>query len=227
MSLARQRHFKVSDDMAYVLPMGTFLAILSVGGTWPEFYVVSYWARTILVAAMLIYFWPKYTKISTDYWWLGVIVGVLGLFQWLCMQLFLQSHLSFFKPPAEFFNPMRDLDSELARRAFFIVRTLGAVLVVPVMEELFWRDYLWRTILAPNDFKLAQVGEWNWKPFLVVVGMFATVHGNWWLTAIIWAAMIGALLVYTKSLGACIIAHATTNLLLAVYVLKTHDWAFW
>ena len=39
--------------------------------------------------------------------------------------------------------------------------------------------------------------------------------------------MIGALLVYTKSLGACIIAHAVTNLLLALYVLKTHDWAFW
>jgi hypothetical protein len=39
--------------------------------------------------------------------------------------------------------------------------------------------------------------------------------------------MIGALLVYTKSLGACIIAHATTNLLLALYVLKTGDWAFW
>jgi len=39
--------------------------------------------------------------------------------------------------------------------------------------------------------------------------------------------MVAGLLIYTKSLGACIIAHATTNLLLALYVLKTHDWSFW
>jgi hypothetical protein len=111
--------------------------------------------------------------------------------------------------------------------SFIGVRIAGAVLVVPVMEELFWRDYLWRMILAPNDFKLAKVGEWGWMPFLIVSGVFSVVHGNWWLTAIVWALMVGALLVYTKSLGACIIAHATTNLLLALYVLKTHDWSFW
>ena len=51
---------------------------------------------------------------------------------------------------------------------------------------------------------------------LVVPLIFAVVHGNWWLTAIVWALMISLLLAYTKSLGACIIAHATTNLLLAV-----------
>jgi hypothetical protein len=39
--------------------------------------------------------------------------------------------------------------------------------------------------------------------------------------------MIGALLAWTRSLGACIIAHAVTNLLLAIYVLKFHAWSFW
>jgi len=61
----------------------------------------------------------------------------------------------------------------------------------------------------------------------IVPAGFAFVHGNWWLTSVVWALMIGGLLVYTKSLGACIIAHAVTNLLLALYVLRTHDWAFW
>ena len=104
---------------------------------------------------------------------------------------------------------------------------LGAVLVVPFMEELFWRDFCWRSIIAPNDFKLAAVGEWDWKAFLGVSLAFALVHGNWWLTSIVWAMMVGWLLVKTKSLGACIIAHGVTNLLLAAYVLRTHDWAFW
>jgi len=99
--------------------------------------------------------------------------------------------------------------------------------VVPVMEELFWRDFLWRTIIAPNDFKLAHVGEWDWKAFALVAGFFATVHGNWWLTSIVWASMVGWLLVTTRSLGACIIAHGVTNLLLGVYVLWTKQWFFW
>jgi hypothetical protein len=107
------------------------------------------------------------------------------------------------------------------------VRLIGAVLVVPFMEERFWRDYLWRQILAPNDFKLAAIGEWSPGALLIVSAAFSTVHGNWWLTAIVWGLMIGLLLVYTKSLGACIVCHATTNLLLGLYVLKYHAWSFW
>jgi CAAX prenyl protease-like protein len=95
------------------------------------------------------------------------------------------------------------------------------------MEELFWRDFLWRTIISPNDFKLATVGERDATAIVVVCLAFSFVHGNWWLTSIVWAAMVAWLLVYTKSLGACIVAHAVTNLLLAGYVLYSRDWAFW
>lgn len=94
------------------------------------------------------------------------------------------------------------------------------------MEEYFWRDFLWRMVIAPNDFKLAKIGEWDWKAFAIVTLAFASVHIQW-MTAIVWGAMIAALLVRTKSLGPCIIAHAVTNLLLGIYVLCTHDWAFW
>ena len=73
------------------------------------------------------------------------------------MQLWLQQHFEFFEPSPDVFNPFEDV--RVARRvlwAFIAVRIIGAVLVVPVMEELFWRDFLWRQILAPNDFKLAE-----------------------------------------------------------------------
>src|SRR5687767_6250977 len=144
------------------------------------------------------------------------------------MQLWLQ-RFEFFAPPApeDVFDPTKAFGSAGMMWSFVAVRIIGAVLVVPVMEELFWRDYLWRQIIAPNDFKLARVGEWDWKALVGVSLLFAVVHGNWWLTSIVWALMIGGLLVYTKSLGACIIAHAVTNLLLAVYVLRYKDWAFW
>ena len=228
-----QRKRLVSDDPAYILPMAVFLAFVwigtkgtetDVGNTW---YPWAYVARTVIVAALLILFWPAYTKIRWNHWWLGVIVGVVGIFQWVGMQLWLQNHFEFFKPSDKYFNPDLFFKDPSWRWLFFIIRLVGAVLVVPVMEELFWRDYAWRSVIAPNDFKLANVGEWDVKAFLIVPAIFALVHGNWWLTSIVWALMVGGLLVYTKSLGACIIAHATTNLLLGLWVLYSKQWSFW
>jgi CAAX prenyl protease-like protein len=215
------------DEIAYVAPMAAFLVLVWVGTTWKGWYAAAYVARTAIVPVLLIGFWRYYTRISWRFAWLGVLVGVIGIVQWVGMQLWLQNHFERFKPDPDPFNPFAHFGSPAAAWAFVAVRVIGAVLIVPVMEELFWRDYLWRQILAPNDFKLAKVGEFEWSAFLIIPIVFATVHGNWWPTAIVWALMIGALLVYTKSLGACILAHAVTNLLLAGYVLVTKDWSFW
>lgn len=219
---------RFTADTAYIAPMATFLLLTAAGGQWPTLYVASYVIKTVIVGAMLIYFWQYFTRIRWDYWWLGIIVGVIGIFQWVPMQLWLQNNFAFFKSdPSAAFNPTTAFDSPMAMWSFIAVRIIGAVIVVPIMEELFWRDYLWRSILAPANFKLAKVGEWAWAPFLIVSIVFATVHGNWWLTAIGWALMIGILLAVTRSIGACIIAHAVTNLLLAIWVLRTHSWDFW
>lgn len=215
------------EEIAYIAPMAVFLALVQVAVSFKSLYAPAYIARAILTAILLAIFWRNYTKIRWHHWWLGILVGVIGTVQWIGMQLWLQNHFDWFRPSPDAFNPMNAFHSQAAMWSFIAVRMIGAVLVVPVMEELFWRDYLWRQISSPNDFKIPPVGEWDPIAFAVVCGVFATVHGNWWLTAIVWAAMIGALLVYTKSLGACIIAHATTNLLLALYVLKYHVWDFW
>ena len=215
------------DEVAYVAPMLSFLALIWVGTTWESLYAPAYVARAIVAAALLILFRRHYTRIRWNHWWLGLIVGVIGIFQWVGMQLWLQNHIEHFKPAPDAFNPFVTFKTAAGAWSFITVRVASAVLIVPFMEELFWRDYLWRQILAPNNFKLAEVGEFEWSAFLGVSIAFCFVHGNWWPTAIVWGLMIAALLVYTKSLGACIIAHAVTNLLLAAYVLKTHDWTFW
>ena len=100
------------------------------------------------------------------------------------------------------------------------------MLLVPFMEEFFWRDFLWRRIASPNDFRLAGVGEWDRNAFWLVPVFFATVHTQM-LTAFVWGLMIGCLLLRTKSLGACIVMHGVTNFLLGAYVLATGDWYFW
>jgi CAAX prenyl protease-like protein len=205
----------------------TYLGTLSKG-TYPASYVL----KSLIVPVALVLLWPKYTRIRWDYWWLGVIVGIVGVVQWVGMEKLLMSQSWLWwtrmsrDVAADAFRPFDEIQPAALAWAFVIIRWAAASLVVPVMEELFWRDLAWRSIAAPNDFKLVEVGEYDPGAFWIVPLIFATVHVQW-LTAIVWALMIAVLLVRTRSLGACIIAHGVTNFLLGAYVLHTHEWFFW
>src|SRR5437763_417252 len=102
------RAWLTRDEIAYVAPMAAFLALIWLGGRSDALYPIAYVARVAIVAVLLIYFRRHYTKIRWNYWWLGVIVGVIGIVQWVPMQLWLQSHVAFFKPkPDAAFNPFK------------------------------------------------------------------------------------------------------------------------
>lgn len=214
----------VRDDVAYMLPMGVFLLFTFIGGRWPATYPITYVAKAVIVTVLLVLLWRYFTSIRWHYWWLGLVLGVLTIYQWVGMQLFLERNFELFAPPSpdKLFIPFAEISPPWLAWTFVVIRVVSAALLVPVMEELFWRDFLWRQIVAPNDFKLAKVGEWDWKALVAVSLVFGTVHGGWWLTSIIWGFMIGGLLALTRSLGACIVMHATTNLLLHVYILREH-----
>jgi len=227
-------------DSAYLAPMLAFLALTAVGTTWPSLFAISYVAKTIITAALLIAMRKHYAKIRWNHWWLGAILGVFGVVQWVGMEKLIQ-HLYLLNAPPRVlhlfpffpemggkpFVPPDEIHSKLALWTFFAFRWTGPTLVVPFMEEFFWRDFLWRTIAAPADFRVAKIGEWDRGiPLFVVSIAFCLVHSQW-LTAIVWGLMIGGLLIYSRSLGACIVMHAVTNLLLGAYVLYSGDWMFW
>lgn len=215
------------DDIAYVGPFALFMVLTWVGSH-EGWYPISYILKTILVSAALWYFWPSFTRISWKYWPLGAAVGALGLVQWIGMEkLLLSLWPDYPRMSGEPMDPFKEFTTPASAYAFILFRWAGATLLVPVMEELFWRDYLQRQLIAPNDFKMAGVGEFDLKSFLIVAVIFgAGVHIQWF-TAIAYGLMIGGLLFYTRSLGACIVCHAVTNFLLGGYVLATRDWYFW
>jgi len=104
-------------------------------------------------------------------------------------------------------------------------RMIGAIIVIPIMEELFWRSFLIRYLIDPG-FKSVPIGKFSWLSLIATVVLFGVEH-NQWLPGII-AGIIYTLLLYrTKSLFACIVAHSVTNLALGVYVLFTHQWIYW
>ena len=155
------------------------------------------------------------------------MTGVAGFAQWVGMENWLLSHWpNYPRMSVGLFNPFAEIHDPALRWSFIAVRWSAATLLVPVMEELFWRDFAWRTVLAPNNFKLAQVGERDCKAWVLIAVLMLSVHVLW-MTAIAWGLMIGALLMLTRSLGACIIMHGVTNFLLGLYVLRTGKWYFW
>src|SRR5690348_12052324 len=107
------------DDIAYLLPMFVFLGFVWLGGHWskqyPWTYPAAYAARAFVVAALLAWLWPCFTRIRWNTWWLGIIVGVIGIFQWVPMQLWLQNRLPGLLPPnlsplaVKFFAPSGDV----------------------------------------------------------------------------------------------------------------------
>jgi len=222
-----QKQPLLSDDWAYILPMAVFLGITYLGATWPQYFAASYVVKTVLTAAVLLVLRKQYTRIAWHYWWLGAMLGVVSIMQWIALDKgVLAIWPNYPRVTGEPFNPFTAIHNRAWLYTFLAVRWMGPTLVVPFMEEFFWRDFAWRSIIAPNDFHLADIGEWDWKAFAIVTLLFASVHQQW-ITAIVWGATIAWLLYFTRSLGTCIIMHAVANFLLGAYVLHTGDWQYW
>jgi len=122
------------------------------------------------------------------------------------------------------FNPTLLPDGTI-RNFLTAIRIAGAVLVVPIMEELFWRSFLIRYIQDKN-FDNVPIDSFTWASFLITVALFGLEHN--YIVAGIMAGIIYNILLYrTRSLAQCVLAHAVTNLVLAMYVVATGKWQFW
>ena len=106
-----------------------------------------------------------------------------------------------------------------------LFRMFGAVVVVPIAEELFWRGYLMRTIIKP-EFEEVPLATFQPLSFYITTVAFALVHVEIG-SAILFALIAGWWFLKTKSLKAVMILHAAANLGLAVYVLISRNWYFW
>ena len=212
--------------LPYVLPFGLYLAFLGVQGRLPpESIVWVYPLKTLVVAAALVVFRKRYEELRPSFSLLALAIGTLAIAIWIAIDPLYPSlsRLTSGTPPAPF-DP-GTISSLASRWTFIVIRVLGAVLVVPVMEELFWRGFLARW-LVKDDFKSVPVGTFTPLSFGATVLLFGVEHEQW-LAGMICGALYNALLYRTKSLTDCVVAHATSNALLAAWVLARGDWAFW
>ena len=148
-----------------------------------------------------------------------VVVGLLTCVMWVRTDWILTVASS---PPG--FNPGL-LPEGAVRIAMTVTRVAGAVLLVPLMEELFWRSFLLRYLVDP-DFESVPLGRFTWISFLASTLLFGLEH-QLVLAGMIAGAIFSAILYKTRSIAQCVLAHAVTNLALAGYVLYTGRWYFW
>src|SRR5215471_408832 len=118
------RSSRISDEAAYILPFATFLLFVAAGNYLPSLYAASYFARTVIAGVMLVALWPRYTAVRWSSWLLGVVVGIVGVVQWVGMQIWLQNHFNYFKPATDGFDPTRALSASWLY-AFLVVRIAG------------------------------------------------------------------------------------------------------
>lgn len=209
----------IRSALPYVVPFALFGLLSYLGPVLSISGAVTYPVKMVLVAACLLRFrkaWGKEIKPELD--WAAIGAGVLVFFIWILPESVLP------QVTASRFNPYAYASGGWAL-LLIAVRLAGAVLVVPLMEELFWRSFALRYLIR-DDFRKVPMGSFSRFSFIVVSIAFGFAHERW-LVGIVAGVFYALVLYRSKNLFSPILSHAVTNLLLAIYVLGTHQWSFW
>ena len=108
---------------------------------------------------------------------------------------------------------------------FVFFRLIGLIVIVPVMEELFWRSFLLRW-LDRHDFLTYDPRKVSVRAMLLCAVLFASEH-NLWFAGLLAGLVYGLVYVRSSNLWLPIVSHATTNAALAWWILATGHWQFW
>jgi CAAX prenyl protease-like protein len=199
-----------------------------------EYYPIVYTIKIALTVAVLALVWPAYRQWPLHVSWLAIAVGAVGVVVWvgLC-HLGLEARLlnllgwgGLGERPG--YNPLEQLkDSPLWAYSFLAIRFVGLVLVVPVIEEMFYRAWLMRVVMDDSPWWQIPFGVVDRKAVAVGILVPALVHPGEILAAVAWFGMVTWLMIRTKNIWDCVAAHAATNLLLGIYVLAFEEWQLW
>jgi CAAX prenyl protease-like protein len=221
------------QERAYFGPFFVFIGLFALGAAvngvfegQAAWWVAApqYWLfplQTVLSAGLLIHWRGHYqpSPLRRVSW--SVCIGVLALLVWISPQLLFDKapRIDGFDPG--YFGPGTPYWLHLT------LRLLRAVVVVPIVEELFWRGFLLRYIVDP-DFTKVPIGAYTrWSFWIVTLGFCLEHNIPDWPAALVCGMLYNLVAYRTGSLASCILAHAVTNAALSGYILYTRQWGFW
>jgi CAAX prenyl protease-like protein len=249
MEAPRQSLLERHAWLIYVLPMAVYMLIGSIepspgepGGktlglaipyaAYPRVYSAKI-ALTLVAMALVL---PGYRQFRRPPGMLAVLVGAVGIVVWIGLWYLsswtgltqLLVHLPGYDHPRPAFNPLEQLAATPAWSwTFLAIRFFGLVAVVPVIEEFFLRGFLMRLVMDQDWWK-APFGDVNGAALAVSIVVPVLTHQpGEFLAAAAWFGMVSWLMVRSRNLWDCVLAHAVTNLLLGIYVLTSKQWELW
>lgn len=209
----------------YILPFAVFIALLAVQSLTP----VPVWVRFALSIATIFAVSLPVLKGRPSRPLSSVLIGILVFAIWIGPDVIapawrqsvlfdnsLIGHPAGNTPPASKNDPV-----------FLFFRIAVSVIAVPILEELFWRGWLMRWLIDPNDFERVPLGNYTPLAFWLVAVLFASEHGSFWDVGLLAGIVYNWWMIRTGNLWDCILAHAVTNGVLAGWVIAGNHWQYW
>ncbi len=210
----------------------------SIGLAIPYSYYPSvYAAKIALTIVAMAFVFPGYRQFPLKVGGLAIFIGIVGGPLWIGICHFDVEHL-YLQPLFErvglgdiigagtraAFNPFEQMSNRPeAAWVFLAVRFLGLVAIVPVIEEFFLRGFVMRFFMDREWWK-APFGKADRLAVVLGTAVPMLMHPAELLAALVWFSMITWLMLRTKNIWDCVVAHALTNLILGVYVVTTGTW---
>ncbi|MBV8854083.1 MAG: exosortase E/protease, VPEID-CTERM system, partial [Sinobacteraceae bacterium] len=208
----------VNAAAVYLMPL---LAILSAGmiaRAVSNGFELFYSLRLLFALVALLIYAGYLRTLDWSFSWRGLAVGLLVLALWLLSAEVLLD-------PATAPVPLMNMSSG-ARALWLCGRIATAGILVPVAEELAYRGFLLRRLVAADFEKVTYQGVGNW-PLLASSVLFGFGHGPMLVPGVAAGLAYGTLAIRTGRLGEAVAAHMTTNLALALVVLVYDKWQLW
>jgi len=204
--------------LPYLAPLLTMIGVAMLTAPFGEGFDAGYPARVIVVAIVLLWYRNRIGTALVSISWTSAAIGTLCFLLWIFL-----AHPDR-AADAVIASNLRSLPTT-ARTGWLLFRVLGAVITVPLAEELAFRGYLLRKLVAP-DFESVPFDSFTWTSFIGSSLAFGALHQSW--VAGILAGTLFALAMYRRGrLADAIAAHAIANALLAGYVVTTGCWSLW
>ncbi len=200
----------------WVMP---FVAILAAGMAAHAMSASFEWLYGLRIVAVAITLWvyrATYRKIDWRIDWTAPAAGLLVFALWLALD-----------PSGP--GPMpRELAtaSSTARFAWLALRIVGAIVTVPIAEELAFRGFLLRRFISP-EFETISFRAFSWLAFVASSILFGLLHGQRWIAGTIAGLIFASVVTRRGRFGNAVIAHTTANALIAVAVLAFGHWDLW
>ena len=217
-----------SASLPYIAPFAVFMGLIALHSVYSLPDLADQILRVTVVSLVLIFVARPVIDLRAPRWPLSLLIGAAVFLIWIAPDLAVpgyRHHLLFENRILGAPTPGLSVASQ-TQPAVLALRAVRAVILVPIVEELFWRAWLMRWIIAP-DFEKVPLGKYTAMSFWAVALLFASEHGSYWDVGLVTGVIYNAWMVKSKSLGDLILTHAVTNACLSIYVIAAGKWEYW